>query len=629
MPTSYSPLKINGVISTDKTVLQNLNDICTACGAFLTFDVGQVKWAVVINTTGSSVKSYNDSNIIGNITVTESGVSELYNSVSLEFPHKNLRDQTDFIELSIPSGSRYPNEIDNALQIQSNLINDPVQAQYIAGVELNQSRLNKIITFTTDYTSLGLKAGDLIDVTSTMYGYTGKLFRITKLEEVDEDVIGINITAREYDPNVYSISNLVYKEKTKKTGILLKQQNETIKASDDADVSGSLVRMIAANIGLGLANSFLNKLFGRVLKGTDANGNPIFGKKTTEATDQEQQDLYKLLEAMKRPDLTSISAPAYVCEGNSITITVGHTCQVCLFNMPDFEYPYTITGVTTDDISIPLTGTVTVSGSTGQGTITFNTISDPDSENISTGETLVFTIGGQTANVIIYENPDYTIAVSSSAPSITEGGNFTVNVTSTGSKVNGSVPYTISGSASGKVTTSLTGNITLSGGSGSLTVNTTDDAVYTGTQGLTVSVGESPNPCFTNTSGSVSVTVLDNETPPPPDPPGPPADTTCEYVSVPAVWCGIFDGTDFQLKGISIRSSVLLPKPLAGEATITVPKTLSVSKGNPSTITVTATETVAASALNVGGHPVRIITSFDSVSPKGLITGTTVTLYGY
>lgn len=621
MPTAYSPLKINGVISTDKSVLQNLNDICTACGAFLTFDISQGKWAVVINTTGSSIKSYNNTNIIGPITVTETGVSELYNDVRMEFPHKTLRDQTDFVEVSIPSGDRYPNELDNQLQIQTNLINDPVQAQYIASVELKQSRLNKIINFTTDYTSLGLKAGDLIDVTSSIYGFTSKVFRVIQLEEVDDDVIGINITAMEYDANVYSTAGLVFKERTKKTGILLKQQNSTLQELDDAGVAGSIGRMIAANVGLGIANNLLNKLFGRRQIGTDANGNPIYSRQT-KPTDQAAAEMDKMLAGAKKPALTSITrSKENVCEGTSVTITVGHNCTSCLFDIPPFDYPYTITGITAGDINIPLTGNVTVTN--GTGTLTFTAVQDGSVEG---AETATVTIGGISTTVTIREATDYTYSLTTSSPSITEGDSLTFTLYASGSKENASVPYSISGSASSRVSTALTGNISVSSGVGTLVINTINDAIYQGTQGLTITVDPDViDYCETIGTNSISVTVLDNDA----APPVPPPDTSCQYIAVPAVWCGVFDGTDNQLKAMTVREYVSLPVPQAGEATITVPNAVSVTKGNPSTITVTSNVTVAAASVSVGGFPVRIITSFNSVAPNGIITGTTTTLYGY
>lgn len=621
MATLYNPLNINGVISTDKTALQNLNDLCSAAGAFLTYDISQGKWAVIINKAGTSVKSYNDANIIGSINVSETGVSELYNSARLEFPHRLLMDETDFVEVTIPVEDRFPNEVANTLNIQSDLINDPVQAQYIAGVELKQSRLNKIITFTTDYTSLGMKAGDLIDVTAEMYGYTNKVFRIITLEENDTDVIGVTITAMEYSEDVYSTTGLVAVEKTKKTGILLKQQNTAVQEAEDANINGAIVRMLAANVGLGIANNLLNKLFGRQQIGTDANGNPIYSNKT-KPSGQDGEDIDKLLANAKRPALDTISSTATdVCEGGTVTITVGHSCTSCLFNIPDFDYPYTITGISSSDIDKPLTGTVKVIS--GTGSIAIAVTADAISES---SEEMTFTIGGLSTVVNLHEAKDYTYVVSKNNASITEGGNVTVTLTTTGSKLNATVPYEISGSAASKVTSpALTGNVTVVNGIATLAITTSDDAVYTGTQGLTVTFEpDLVDPCETVGINNTVISVLDNE----PAPPVTPPDYTRQYTAVPVVWTGVYDGATNQLKGVTALKSAYLPLPYAGESTVAVPLTVDVSPGTPSTLTVTSTINVA-SASTIGGAPISVITAFDQVAVKGHITGTKSTLYGY
>ena len=620
MPSSiYQPLNINGVVSTDKTALQNLNDLCTAAGAFLTFDISQGKWAVIINTTGSSIKSFNNSNIIGSINVSETGVSELYNSCSLEFPHRTLQDQTDFVEVTIPNENRYANEVDNTLNIQSNLINDPVQAQYIASVELKQSRLNKIITFTTDYTALGLKAGDLIDVTASMYGYSSKVFRVTRIEEVDEEGITINITALEYSADVYSTAGLVAVEKTKKTGIQLKENNETIKELEDAGVAGSIGRMIAANIGLGIANSLLNKLFGRQQIGTDANGNPIYSKQTKPADDA-AKNLDKVLGSARAPILATISAGGTLCEGASKTITVGHSCTSCLFDIPPLDYPYTITGISSGDISIPLTGNVTVTN--GAGALTFTATSDGTTEG---SEVATITIGTLSTTVTIYDNvATGLVSATRNNASITEGGSSIVTLTGTGASLNATIPYVISGSATGKVSSpALTGTVTTSSGTATLTISTTDDGVYQGTQGLTITFGTaSANPCA-GTTVSTSITVLDNES----APPAPPPDVTRQYVSTPVVWEGVYDGTTGQMKSIVVARSAFMPLPLAGEATVNVPLTLSVSQGNPSSITITSTRAISLTVL--GGTLLEPIISFNTVAPSTAVTGTRTQVWGY
>lgn len=225
--------KINGVLSTDKGVLQNINDLCTASAAWMTYDIADGKWSVVINRAGTSVASFNDSNIIGGINISGTGINELYNQATIEFPHKDLRDQSDYVDLSIPSGNRFANELDNRLNIRTDLVNDPVQAQYLASVELKQSRIDKVIQFRTDYSKIGLKAGDLIDVTSDVYGYAAKVFRITKVEEDDGDVLSISITALEYDSDVYSTAGLNREIREKKTGIVPKNTNAAVKGLDN------------------------------------------------------------------------------------------------------------------------------------------------------------------------------------------------------------------------------------------------------------------------------------------------------------------------------------------------------------------------------------------------------------
>ena len=602
-----NPLMINGVISTNKTALQNLNTLTSSAGAFLTYDISQGKWAVIINTIGSSVKSYNDSNIIGSINVTETGVSELYNSVSLEFPHRSLRDQTDFVELTIPLEDRFPNEVDNILNIQVECINDPIQAQYIAGIELKQSRLNKIITFTTDYTSLGLKAGDLIDVTTAMYGYTNKLFRVTKLEEIDEDIIGLAITAQEYSESIYDTSGLVAVEKNKKTGILLKQQNTELQRLDDVDTGNQLERLLLANAGALL----LKSLFNRIL-GTDK-----FGPSTLAA-----KNVDKILAGASSPVLSSVINSGDVCEGGIVTITassaetVANCPSSCLFPLPNLEYQYSITGVTESDINVPLTGTIIVNGSskTGSLVITTSATSGGDSSNIMT-----VTVGGLPTDVVIYDSPPYDYIASASPLTITEGSSTTITLDVLNVAIGTSVPYAITGSTGRISSPSLTGNVTINSAyQATVTINTTTTSGHTGNDTFTVTFApDLSSPCLDN---AVSITVNDS-TPFQPS-------TTCQYIEVPIIWCAEYNGYDNQLQSVTPLEYARFAVPLNGESSVAIPTELSVTKGNPSSIGITATANVASS-LELGGLEISVITTFNTVQPKGLITGTTTSLKGY
>jgi hypothetical protein len=262
MATLTNAFQINGVIDTSRNVLANINDLTTAAGAWATYDITTGLWSVIINRAGSSVFSFTDSNIIGSINVSGTGINEAYNKVTVQFPHKDLRDQTDYVDLVIPIGDRFPNEIDNTLQIDTNLFNDPVQAAYIAQVELKQSRVDRVVEFRTDYTALGLRAGDIIDITNDAYGFNSKLFRIVKITEDDTQDGGIelSISALEYDVNIYNSSGLIREERSKKTGIVPKAANTAITNSDNNATTNNVTNSLLDPSNLAVIALLMNAL---------------------------------------------------------------------------------------------------------------------------------------------------------------------------------------------------------------------------------------------------------------------------------------------------------------------------------------------------------------------------------
>lgn len=596
--------KINGVIDTSKTVWDNLETLASAAGSWVAFDIHSGKWSVIINRAGNSIHSFNDSNIIGGINVSGTGLYDLYNKVSVNFPNKEIYDLKDVSNYEIPVNERNPGEFTNTLNINFDIVNDVIHAQILALTELNQSRVDKIIEFRTDYSKLALKAGDIIDVTNTTLGYTAKKFRIVSIteEDTDDNNIQLAITALEYSDTVYDYSRLSRFTREPNNLLIQKKKNTTIQDLDDQDLGSGMGRMLLATAASGLLNMVFSK-------------DPIT-KKITNALTPKDVNRDKLLSSTK--PCCTLTGPSAVCEGANISITVAaDATSACLFDFTGIDYTYEITGVDSSDINFPLTGTYQLT--TGSKTFTIPTLTNGDAP-----ETLTFKTQGLTKNVTINKAKDtgYTAITSDAVSnSMTEGGTVIVTQTTLGIADGTTIPYTITGSATGKVSSpALTGTATVTGNTATLTIVTTDDSVYTGTQNLIVKF----DPTFTDTCrspvNSITITVLDNETPPP-------ADTACVYVSVPIAWCGGYDGTDNQLKSISVKKSMEFPVPQAGEATVALPKTLTVTKGNPSTITVATTVDVAASSVT-GGIPVNVITSFNSVAPKGLITGTTTTVYG-
>jgi hypothetical protein len=149
----------------------------------------------------------------------------------VSFVSKDQRGEKDERVILIPTADRFAQELDNELGLSFDMINDPVQAELLAAIELKQSRVDQVIEFTTDYRAIGLKAGDIIGVINEIYFVRStanpKLFRILSIEEIDGEDGGIllAITGLEYDGNVYSTDNLTREERITESGIIPVGQN--------------------------------------------------------------------------------------------------------------------------------------------------------------------------------------------------------------------------------------------------------------------------------------------------------------------------------------------------------------------------------------------------------------------
>lgn len=203
--TLQSRYKINGVIDTAKPVMQNVENIANSCVSWLTYDISEGKWAVVINRATTSSFNFTDSNIIGGIKTFGTGLDRLYNAVEVQFPNRDLDDANDFVRLDLTAGNRKANEPDNLLKLNYPLINDPITAEQVGLLELNQSRMDLTIEFTADYSATKVTPGDVVSITNTAQGWTNKEFRVLQTAEKNtNEAIQIVISAIEYDASVYS-----------------------------------------------------------------------------------------------------------------------------------------------------------------------------------------------------------------------------------------------------------------------------------------------------------------------------------------------------------------------------------------------------------------------------------------
>jgi len=196
---------VNGVLNTGFNVLQNIDQILTACDSWMQYNAVSGKWAVVINKAEIPSMHFDDDNIISDITLGAVDITQSPNQIEAKFPDATNRDQYNYVNESVPSYLLYPNEPVNKTSVTYELVNSSVQALYLANRFLEQNREDLLVTIGTNYQGIQVNAGDVVTVSNAAYGWDYKKFRaISVREDVASDMtLGAQIQLIEYNDAVY------------------------------------------------------------------------------------------------------------------------------------------------------------------------------------------------------------------------------------------------------------------------------------------------------------------------------------------------------------------------------------------------------------------------------------------
>lgn len=200
-----SRYRINGVIDTGQSCLNNINSIMIACDSWNQYNAAKGQWSIVINKATTASYAFDDDTIIGEIRVSAYDITSSINQVEAEFPSAENRDQSDFVYYETPAELLYPNEPVNKQSVQFAMTNNSVQAQYLATRLLEQAREDLIVSFSTAYVGIQVDAGDVVTVTNSSYGWSNKPFRVMRVSEVSlpDGSLGASFELNEYNAQVY------------------------------------------------------------------------------------------------------------------------------------------------------------------------------------------------------------------------------------------------------------------------------------------------------------------------------------------------------------------------------------------------------------------------------------------
>lgn len=201
--------RFDGVIDTDRTIMQNLQDMSTSCDCLLKYNEITGKWGVIVQQPSYSVAmALNDSNIVSAIQITPIDIASTFNVVECKFPDKSNQDafnSATFDLAEIDPALLFPNEPVNKQSLALPLVNDDVRAQYLANRFLKAAREDLQVDLSINFAGFQLEAGDIVTVTNANYGWVAKLFRLNKVTETfsDDGSILVKLTMTEYNPAVY------------------------------------------------------------------------------------------------------------------------------------------------------------------------------------------------------------------------------------------------------------------------------------------------------------------------------------------------------------------------------------------------------------------------------------------
>lgn len=502
--------RINGVVDSEQPVLNNIENLASSAGSWVSYDVQRGQWSLVINKEETPLIDFNDSTIIGSISVSGTGIDDLYNRVKVEFPNRDIRDAADFITIALPEQDKNANEYENTFNITYDLINEPVQAEILGFIELKQSRVDLVIRFTTDYSYTTLTAGDVISLTNGRFGWTNKVFRIVSVNEQQDDSgqLLVDITALEYDENVYSVLDLFRFTRTDQNGIITigsigvpgtpnvskieidSRPRIVVTSLSPTGIVEKLEFWRTFDVGLAEAQRSYQVI------GTEVPvGGGTFGINQTVTFEYDNQSAGNFL--IKTRGVNTIttgpfSEPSGIIEfePQQVTDTIGANTS--------------LSGIIGALGALELLNLIDklMKNDAGEGGL-FDKVIEVFKD--VTGVDLVESFGSTEASFVL----------GTSAGQVIEGQPFIITLTTVNVSDDTLVPFTITGVSSEDINgASLTGNFTVKSNRASLVVFVSEDAINVDEKTFTITLDD--------VDVSVSVILLDSDIPPPPLPPPPP-----------------------------------------------------------------------------------------------------------
>lgn len=217
--------KFDGVVNTNNTIMTNLQLMATSCDCLIKYNEITAQWGVIVQQpTYTVAMALDDSNIISGLSISPLDISNTFNIAEVKFPDGANQDtfaSATFDLAQLNPSLLFPNEPVNKQDITLQFVNNNVRAQLLANRFLESCREDLQVQAKINYVGLQLEAGDIVTITNTNYGWSSKLFRITKItQEFGSDgTISASLSLMEFNPAVYDDANITEFTPSPNTGL--------------------------------------------------------------------------------------------------------------------------------------------------------------------------------------------------------------------------------------------------------------------------------------------------------------------------------------------------------------------------------------------------------------------------
>jgi len=226
--TALERYTCNGAVNTGDAIDNSVSDFAVGASAQLTYGLG--KFGIIIDRPAASVFDFTDENLYGNVSIRNTGMTEVLNDVTVRYDAKDGenygQEQQVRVQLStgVTAGIGNVNEPKLERTIRSNFTDNEDEAERLAAILINKSRLTQTLQINTDASAANLEAGDVVSLYYTPYGIgtatDPKLYRVLSVEE-DQittrdkatgnsyEFLGVKLSLQEYSDIVYSPNELI------------------------------------------------------------------------------------------------------------------------------------------------------------------------------------------------------------------------------------------------------------------------------------------------------------------------------------------------------------------------------------------------------------------------------------